>query len=123
MTMLIATLAYLLAKHMVADFMLQTAYQYTNKGRYGHPGGLLHATIHAVLTVPLLYFWFGENYSLIATIAAFELVVHYHLDYFKEAFTRSWNLTPNKHAFWCAIGVDQFAHQLTYLGIAAYIFR
>ena len=39
-------LAYLMAKHALADFFLQTKYQWANKGRYGHPGGLLHAAIH-----------------------------------------------------------------------------
>jgi hypothetical protein len=37
-------------KHAVADFYLQTAYQYSNKGKYGHPGGIIHAGIHAALT-------------------------------------------------------------------------
>jgi hypothetical protein len=38
-------------KHLVCDFPLQRAYQYKNKGIYGHPGGVLHAWIHAVGTL------------------------------------------------------------------------
>ena len=42
--------ALLLVKHFVCDFVVQTPYQIMNKGRYGHPGGLLHAGIHAAAT-------------------------------------------------------------------------
>jgi hypothetical protein len=50
----LAAVAVLLVKHAVADFYLQTPYQYLNKGIYGHPGGLLHSGIHVALT-PLVY--------------------------------------------------------------------
>ena len=39
----LAAVAVLMVKHALADFYLQTPYQYLNKGTYGHPGGLLHA--------------------------------------------------------------------------------
>src|SRR5262245_66621628 len=50
----LAAVAVLMAKHAVADFYLQTPYQFLNKGTYGHPGGFLHAGIHAALT-PFVY--------------------------------------------------------------------
>src|SRR3970040_1352534 len=50
----LAAVAVLMFKHAVADFYLQTSYQYLNKGKYGHPGGIIHAGIHAALT-PLVY--------------------------------------------------------------------
>jgi len=37
--LVLAAVAVLMAKHTVADFYLQNAYQYLNKGTYGHPGG------------------------------------------------------------------------------------
>ncbi len=46
----LAAIAILMVKHAVADFFLQTPYQYCNKGTYGHPGGFLHAGIHVALT-------------------------------------------------------------------------
>jgi hypothetical protein len=52
--LVLAAVAVLLVKHAVADFYLQTPYQYLNKGIYGHPGGLLHSGIHVALT-PLVY--------------------------------------------------------------------
>jgi hypothetical protein len=42
--------AVLMFKHAVADFYLQSTYQYVNKGHYGHPGGMLHSAIHVALT-------------------------------------------------------------------------
>jgi hypothetical protein len=57
---LTAALAYLLVKHAAADFFLQTAFQWRNKGDYGHPGGIVNVAIHAALTLPVfasaLYF-------------------------------------------------------------------
>ncbi len=32
-----------LCTHFLVDFVLQTPFQYRNKGTYGHAGGLLHA--------------------------------------------------------------------------------
>src|SRR5262245_47086258 len=52
--LILAAVAILLFKHAIADFYLQSAYQYSNKGKYGHPGGILHAAIHVALT-PLVY--------------------------------------------------------------------
>ena len=50
----LAAVAVLMFKHAVADFYLQTPYQFLNKGTYGHPGGFIHAGIHTALT-PLVY--------------------------------------------------------------------
>ena len=50
----LAAVAVLMAKHAVADFYLQTPYQYLHKGTYSHPGGFLHSAIHVALT-PLVY--------------------------------------------------------------------
>jgi len=117
----LAILTYLLVKHMLADFVLQGRYQYANKGRYGHPGGLLHAAIHVALTMPLLLALRPNAPELYASVGAFELVVHYHIDYLKESWTRGKHLTPEKAAYWHALGLDQLAHQLTYVAIAAYL--
>ncbi|MEM8627419.1 MAG: DUF3307 domain-containing protein, partial [Pseudomonadota bacterium] len=46
-------LVVLFLKHMLADFFFQTRYQHQNKGIYGHPGGLLHAGIHTVMSLPV----------------------------------------------------------------------
>ena len=115
----LAAVAILMLKHTLADFYLQTPYQYLNKGQYGHPGGLLHAGIHVALT-PLVYLVLVPGSLLIAAaIAAGEFVLHYHIDWLKEQITRRNNWTTQSPGFWYALGADQLLHGLTYLGIVA----
>ena len=44
----------LAVKHFLLDSPLQTPYMYLNKGTFLHPGGLLHAWVHAVGTMAAL---------------------------------------------------------------------
>jgi hypothetical protein len=106
-------------KHAVADFYLQTSYQYLNKGTYGHPGGLIHAGIHTALT-PLVYLVLVPGSLLMAAaIAVGEFVLHYHIDWLKEQVTHRNGWTAHDRGFWYALGTDQLVHGLTYLGIVA----
>jgi hypothetical protein len=115
----LAAVAVLMLKHAVADFYLQSSYQYLNKGTYGHAGGLLHSATHVALT-PLVYFVLAPGSLLIAAaIAVGEFAVHYHTDWTKEQFTNRKGLTAKDRGFWRAIGADQFVHGLTYLAIVA----
>ncbi len=110
-------LAYLLVKHAIADFFLQTKYQWSNKGRYGHPGGILHAIIHIAFSAPILLMLPPPDAMYGATVLAAEFLVHYHCDWLKEQVVRrnSWTFTDD--AFWRAMGVDQLVHGLTYLAM------
>jgi hypothetical protein len=115
----LAAVAVLMFKHAVADFYLQTKYQYLNKGRYGHPGGLIHAGIHTALT-PLVYLVLLPGSLLAAgAIAVAEFLLHYHIDWAKEQITRKNCWTPQNPGFWHALGTDQLLHGLTYLAIVA----
>jgi hypothetical protein len=107
----------LLAKHLVFDFFLQTAYQYRNKGIYGHPGGILHAGLHAFGT-SFLFLYVYPGAALAAQILAGEFIVHYHIDWTKEQVVKRLRLTTENSAFWWALGVDQFLHGATYIAIA-----
>lgn len=114
---LLGLLLLLQLKHMVADFVLQTAYILDNRRHYGHPGGLLHAAIH--MAGSALAFWaVGGDVSGLAVIVALEGVVHYHIDWAKDRYTHGRGLTPRDGAFWRAIGIDQCLHQVTYLAMA-----
>jgi len=108
----------LLFKHLVFDFVLQTAFQYKNKGIYGHPGGILHASLHALGSTPV-FLWIAPTAALAAAIVVGEFIVHYHVDWTKEQFVKRLRLTPEKAPFWWALGVDQFLHGVTYLAIVA----
>lgn len=95
-------------KHFIADFPLQPPYQWMNKGKYGHPGGLLHTGIHGVFTLIILW-WF----NLPLWLTAIDIVVHYHVDWAKMQF----KYTPDNKYFWWLLGVDQMLHYLTYVFI------
>lgn len=115
----LAAVSVLMVKHAVADFYLQTPYQYLNKGTYGHPGGLLHSAIHVALT-PLVYLVLVPGSLLIAgAIALGEFVAHYHIDWLKEQIVRRNGMTMQDPGFWHALGTDQLVHGLTYLVIVA----
>lgn len=103
-------------KHAVADFYLQSAYQYLNKRRYGHPGGIVHSAIHAALT-PLVYLVIAPSLLLAFGIAASEFLLHYHIDWLKEQITHRNGWTAQDRGFWYALGADQLVHGLTYLVI------
>ena len=49
-------------------------------------------------------------------LAVGDFVLHYHIDYCKMHYGNRDIKTP---AFWAQLGLDQMAHQLTYIGIAA----
>jgi hypothetical protein len=117
--LILSAVALLMAKHAVADFYLQTPYQYLNKGTYGHPGGLVHAGIHVLLT-PLVYLVLVPGSLLIAgAIALGEFLLHYHIDWLKEQVVKRNGLTAGDPGFWHLLGTDQLIHGLTYLAIVA----
>lgn len=113
----VATLLWLQVKHMVCDFFLQTSYQIHNKGRYGHPAGLLHAGIHMIGSVPIFLFYPVAPLAAVGILAA-EFVAHYHIDWIKNQIGQRFGWTPRDQKYWWAMGADQFAHQLTYLAMA-----
>lgn len=112
----LAAVAVLLLKHAVADFYLQSTYQYLNKRHYGHPGGIVHSAIHVALT-PLVYVVIAPSLLLALGIAASEFLLHYHIDWLKEQITHRNGWTVQDRSFWYALGADQLVHGLTYLVI------
>ena len=113
----LAAITYLLAKHAVADFFLQTPLIYSQKGIYGAPGGLLHAFIHILLTAPVFLLFPTGSAELAAALLAGEFFVHYHIDWTKEQIVRHYGWKFADRQYWCALGLDQFLHGLTYIAI------
>lgn len=118
--MILIVLTLLTVKHFIADFLIQTKYQWSNKGTYLHPGGLLHAHVHAVAT----YACFSLVSLSTAIVAALiDFVVHYHIDWAKMNINKYYGFGPNTHEeFWWLLGFDQFLHSLTYIGLLYYAF-
>lgn len=113
---ILLVLALLATKHFIVDFPCQVAYQYKNKGTYGHPGGLLHSFLHALGTFAILA-WFVDP-VLAALLAGIDGIIHYHIDWAKMNINHKfgWGSTTHEQ-FWWLLGFDQFLHSLTYLGI------
>jgi len=109
-------------KHFVCDFVLQTGYQYRNKGRYGHPGGIVHAGLHTIASLPAVLLMI-KTPDLIAAIAAAEFLVHYHTDWLKEQINEHRKLTQSETLYWVVFGADQLIHQMTYVVILAVLAR
>lgn len=114
---LLAVLIILEIKHFVFDYPLQTAYQLKNKGRYGHPGGILHSGLQALGTLAA-FVVVTPTLALGAAIVVGEFLVHYHCDWAKDKIIRRLGSTSADREFWWAIGGDQLVHHLTYIVIA-----
>lgn len=133
---------FLTLKHFIADGPLQTDYQYKNKGKWLHPGGILHASLHGLGTFLAVFIafslvatgkplWYLASFSVL--IAVGDAVIHYLIDLTKIKATDKYGWTSfgdvgvgklkakaliihdNKY-FW-AIMADQAAHFLTYIVI------
>ena len=104
------------AKHLAADYLLQSGFMVRNKKTYGHLGGLLHAGVHVVLTGCLLLV-LGVGAGPIAAIMAIEFMAHYHIDWMKETLSNRWRIGPDMVRFWHIHGIDQALHQATYVAI------
>jgi hypothetical protein len=110
----------LFLKHFIIDFPLQTPFQWKNKGKYGHVGGMFHAFNHGVGTILALALF--TPLSLAITAGIIDSLVHYHIDWAKIRINHSFGLTPvNSPHFWTLLGFDQFLHALTYLVMVGYL--
>ena len=114
---LLLLMVLLTAKHNIADFIIQTSYQAQHKHIYGHIGGLIHAVIHGIGTW-LCMFWFFPSAAVYLAIA--DAVIHYHIDWIRVnlCYAMNWTTTNSKY-WWWTIGVDEFLHYLTYIGLIA----
>jgi len=115
-TTLLILLLLFQVKHLLADFIWQTGWMVRNKGSYGHPGGMAHAGLHGLLTVAVLIWTPMATVSVLAVVAA-EIVLHYHIDWTKDQLLTRWEQNPQQKGYWALTGLDQFAHQLTYVAI------
>lgn len=115
-----------LVKHFVCDFILQGPYQYENKGKLGHPGGLLHAGINVFGSWTILASWFivfnetveTPAIKILASVLVMEYFIHYFMDFTKVRLNKHFGWGPDTHAeFWILMGFDQMVHYLTYVAM------
>ena len=112
-------LSWLMIKHCLADYFLQTTWMINDKPNYGKPGGLFHSGEHGVLTWITLSFFINPFLALVYGLLDFAL--HYHIDWTKSnyirgnfRFSQSY-LTQVDPQYWWAMGIDQTLHFLTYV--------
>jgi hypothetical protein len=110
---------FLFTKHFIVDFPLQNKFQWSNKGTYGHPGGILHSGLHGLAT----YFCIAWYAPVAAIYLAFaDMFIHYHIDWAKMNINAKLGWAPTTHEqFWWLLGLDQFLHALTYIGLVALV--
>lgn len=110
----------LITKHFFADFILQSPWMVFNKGNWKSLAGYAHASVHGLGTffALILYSMLQHNVGLIAFgIVAWEMIVHYTIDFVKVHWGKSEGYTPSDKAFWNLLGFDQYLHYLTYIVI------
>ena len=106
-------------KHIIADFVLQTAWMAHGKDQktgWALPL-LVHCLIHlaAALVLILIFapkFWF---------VAFVDFVIHIIVDRAKGLVSSTFHMTPEHPWFWTLIGVDQALHHLTGFGLSIFM--
>ena len=120
--LLLLTLMAFQVKQLLCDFLLQTNSQVYNKGFYGRLGGITHAGLHALFSVPVLLI-LTRSATTIAILIACEFIVHYHTDWLKARAERLFGWTQQDAIYWFAFGADQFVHQTTYIVMVAAVLQ
>lgn len=108
-------------KHWYADFKIQTYMQTIKKGVWLDPIGMSHTWDHIKATTVVLaifYFFFPVSLVSILIAIAVEGPFHYMVDYTKVKFGCKDNTKP---LFWNQFGLDQMAHQMSYLIMAWFL--
>jgi hypothetical protein len=104
------------AKHLLADYFLQTPLMLANRGQYVHSGRASHCLVHIAGSGVALAL-VGVPIGLLALVLAAEWVVHYHIDFAKGLWSSRMGHGPKDASYWRAFGTDQFLHQLTYVAM------
>jgi hypothetical protein len=103
-------------KHFLCDFAFQTYDQVKTKGIYLHLGGLSHAGLHMLGSIPALLI-LAPAPALMAALLVGEFLVHYHTDWAKSQIDGRLRLNDTNSLYWTIFGSDQLVHQATYLAM------
>jgi hypothetical protein len=108
-------------KHWYADFHIQTYAQTVRKGVWLDVIGISHTIDHVYTSLIVLLafsYFYPLSVSIIFLVTFIEGVVHYLVDYVKVRYGTKDSATPE---YWSQFGMDQFVHQLTYLGMVYFL--
>lgn len=96
-------------KHWYIDFVNQSEEEVKHKGIYLDWRGMKHSVKQGLGTF-VVFFLVGAPAAFILGIL--DAVLHYHIDWCKMNYGNRDITTPQ---FWNHLGLDQMAHQLSYL--------
>lgn len=112
-------LVWLLVKHFICDFPLQShPYIRNHKGDYGALGGICHALIQGTGSLIVFVLIPTIDMETALKFAALDAFIHYHIDWSKVKINKKMGLGPSSDKFWILLGFDQFMHHMTYVLIA-----
>ena len=115
---ILALLTLLQVKHWYADFKIQTYQQTVRKVIYRDPIGISHSLDHTWTSMIALFLFSIAVHPIslwmIIVIPLLEGIAHYHIDWTKVKYGCKDNTKPQ---FWNQFGLDQLAHQLTYIAM------
>ncbi len=117
---IVAALVLFQIKHFLCDFVFQTQSQVRAKGIYGNIGGLAHAGLHALASLPALLV-LSRSPGAIGAVVAAEFLLHYHVDWSKARLDTVKGWTDQDQQYWIVFGLDQLIHQLTYAAIIYFL--
>ena len=116
---LIGWMLLLTFKHIIADFVLQTAWMAHGKDlKHGWALPLLaHCLVHLAVALPLILifaprFWF---------VALIDFAIHITIDRAKGLVSANFGVSQEHPWFWTLIGVDQALHHLTGFGLSIFM--
>ena len=107
---ILVVLALLQVKHWYIDFVNQDNEEVAHKGIYLDWRGVKHSLKQGVGTFIILFLFADLPTAL--GIGALDALLHYHIDWAKMNWGNRDITTPQ---FWNHLGLDQMAHQLSYL--------
>lgn len=117
-------LSLLLVAHYLGDFTpLATPAMRAAKDGDGPVSGIVaHAAVHSALVLVALALS-RVPWALVLGGAAVELVTHFGVDWGRRRLGqgRPGLRDPGRNAFWHLLGLDQLAHGLVLMGIAAWV--
>lgn len=97
-------------KHWYIDFANQSSDEIKYKGIYLDWRGLTHSIKHSVATA--LIFAIFAPWQIALSLGLLDLIIHYHIDWIKI----KWGTKDiSTKLFWNQFGLDQLAHQTTYI--------
>lgn len=102
----------LLAVHWVADFVLQTHWQASNKSK-NNAALLYHVTTYTAVLGVASFALFGVEGGAFAAING---ILHLGTDYFTSRASSKLYAKQDWHNFFVVIGFDQLIHQFTLAG-------